>query len=158
MILRQSARVLALAAAALLAGCASDGSSFPTGSLAGDGDKVATAPKVNPACVELSARIDTLRKEGSIERLEKASTGKSASVEVKRASLAKQAELNKAYGEYQAKCSTITPAQSAAVAPPAAASPTPATQTAAIAPPTTSISKASASSAAKAAAPAVAKP
>jgi hypothetical protein len=138
---------MAVAVAALLAGCAGDGASFPTGSLAGDGDKVAAAPKVNPACVELSSRIDTLRKEGSIERLEKASAGKGASVQVKRAALAKQAELNKAYGEYQAKCSTITPAQSAAAAPAA-----PAAQTAAITPPTSSVSKASASTAAKAAA------
>lgn len=154
MILNQSARVMVLAVAALLAGCASDGSSLPTGSLAGDGDKTAAASKVNPACVELSSRIDTLRKEGTIERLEKASTGKSTSVEVKRAALAKQAELNKAYGEYQAKCSTITPAQSAAAAAPAA----PVAQTAAVTPPTTSISKATATTAVKAAAPAVAKP
>lgn len=147
MIIRLPARVMSLTIAALLAGCASDGSSFPTGSLAGDGDKVAAAPKVNPACVELTSRIDALRKEGSIERLEKASAGKGASVEVKRASLAKQAELNKAYGEYQAKCSTITPAQAAAATAPAV----PAAQTAAIAPPTSSVSKASASTAAKAA-------
>lgn len=146
MMIRPIARGLALTLATLLAGCASDGSSFPTGSLAGDGDKVAAAPKVNPACVELTSRIDTLRKEGSIERLEKASAGKGASVQVKRTSLAKQAELNKAYGEYQAKCSTITPAQAAAASP---ATTAPAAQTAAIAPPTSSISKASASTAAK---------
>lgn len=104
-----------MAASVLLTGCASDGTGpFATGSLANEGDKTAAA-KVNPACVELGSRIDSLRKEGTIGRLEKAADGKSSSVQVKRSALAKQAELNKAYAEYQDKCSTLMPrAQTAA--------------------------------------------
>lgn len=104
-----------------LAGCANDGalgtSNLTTSAVA----PVATAaPKVDPACVALAAQIDQLRQEGSIERLQQASQGKTASVQVKRASLAKQAELNRVNVEFQSKCATIAPkAATAAAAPPA---------------------------------------
>ena len=54
------------------------------------------------------------------------SAGKSANVQVKRASLAKQAELNKANSDFQAKCGPPIPrAQTATTtAPPSGVSPT----------------------------------
>jgi len=92
--------------ATLLAGCSSDGgmlgSSLTTASV--DGVKAATA-KPDPACVALTAKIDALRKDGVTERVEKAAEGKSTTVSVKRESLAKMTELDKANADYQAKCS-----------------------------------------------------
>lgn len=123
--------ISALFAIGLLAGgCANDGTGLmSTSSVAAD--KVAMAPKVDPACVSLTSQIDTLRKEGAVESLEKAASGKSASVKVMRTALAKQAELNKANADFQAKCGPAMPkAQSAMVAPPA---PIPASTTAAAA-------------------------
>jgi outer membrane murein-binding lipoprotein Lpp len=99
----------------LAAGCANDGSGLSTASVAPE-KTAAAMPKVDPACATLASQIDGLRNEGSVERLEKAATGKTSNVQVKRASLMKQAELNKAYGDYQAKCgpklqsASITPA------------------------------------------------
>jgi outer membrane murein-binding lipoprotein Lpp len=110
----------------LAAGCANDGSGLSTASVAPDKTAV-VVPKVDPACVTLSSQIDSLRKEGSVERLEKAAAGKTSNVQVKRASLMKQAELNKAYGDYQLKCgpklqsASMTPAPIPAAAAPAAA-------------------------------------
>jgi hypothetical protein len=107
-------------AAVSAGGCASDNASLATASVAPE--KVAAAPKVDPVCVTLASQIDTLRKEGTVERLEKASSGKTANVQVKRASLAKQAELNKANADFQAKCGPQMPkAQTAQAAPAQAA-------------------------------------
>lgn len=108
------------AIAALAAGCAADGSgALSTASVAPE--KVAAAPKVDPACVSLATQIDSLRTEGTVERLEKAAAGKTSSVQVKRASLAKQAELNKANADFQAKCGPQMPKAQTAQAAPAAA-------------------------------------
>ncbi|MBK9078622.1 MAG: hypothetical protein WBP38_04635 [Hyphomicrobium sp.] len=97
-----------LALAAVAGGCAADGSSaLSTASVASD--KTAQAQRIDPACVSLSNQIETLRTEGAVERLEKAAAGKSSSVQVKRSSLAKQAELNKAYADFQAKCGPKIP-------------------------------------------------
>lgn len=128
-----------LAAAALAAGCSTDGgmlgNSLTTASV--DQSAAGKAPKVDPACLALMSKIDTLRKDGVTERVEKASTGKSATVSVKRESLAKMTELDKANAEFQAKCSTITPkpAQQAAALPAPAPAPPVSTATAADAPP-----------------------
>jgi hypothetical protein len=136
-------RNLALAAVGALAvaGCA-DGSTgvLSTASVT----PTATAPKTEAACAALNARINTLRQEGVAAQVEKASTGSGKSVSIKRESLAKMAELDKANAEFQAKCSIPLPA-TAAVAPPApAAAPVastapakPATKTAAAAPAST---------------------
>lgn len=70
---------------------------------------VAAVPKVDPACYTIAQRIETLRKDGLTERLEKASAGKSSTVAVKRTSLAQAAELDKANAEFQAKCSAFGP-------------------------------------------------
>lgn len=101
-----------------LAGCANDGA-LGTSNLTTAAVTPVAAPKVDPACVTLAAQIDQLRQEGTIDRLQQASQGKSASVQVKRASLAKQADLNRVNAEFQAKCATIAPkASTAAAAPP----------------------------------------
>jgi hypothetical protein len=111
-----------VASAALLAGCASDNT--PTLATASVGQQPTTmAAKIDPACATLSAQIDNLKSEGIVDRVEKASSGKGATVPVKRASLAKQTELNKAYADFAAKCGPQIPrAQTAAVpaVPPAA--------------------------------------
>ena len=109
--------ILSGCAALLLAGCSSSGSLFsgnplttqsistsPTGA-----STVAAAPKVDPACYTIAQRIETLRKDGLTERLEKASEGKTSTVAVKRTSLAQAAELDRANAEFQAKCSTFGP-------------------------------------------------
>jgi hypothetical protein len=94
----------------LLAGCSGDGTGILGSSLTTSSvnppPPVAQvqAPKLDPACVALTARIDALRKEGVTERAEKASIGKSANVSVKRASLAQLAELDKANAEFQTRC------------------------------------------------------
>ena len=156
------ARVTRVAVAALVttlaAGCASEGNvlgtNLTTSSVGNGSTATAAAPKVDPACVSLTARIDALRKEGFLEGVEKASSGKSSTVSVKRASLAKVTELEKANAEFQARCSTIQPAQTAALAAPAAGAAVtpvkPAAAAAAAAPAT--------ASAVKAAAPAAVKP
>ena len=86
----------------------------------------AASPKSDPACVALTARIDAIRKDGVVDRAEKAATGKTTTVSVKRESLAKLAELDKANAEFQAKCARplttalVSPPPAATVAPPAA--------------------------------------
>jgi hypothetical protein len=116
-----------LALAAVAGGCSADGNTaLSTASVAAD--KTAQAQKVDPACVALSSQIDSLRNEGAVERLEKAAAGKSSSVQVKRSSLATQAELNKAYADFQAKCGPKIPAaQTAQAATPTAAQVAPVT-------------------------------
>lgn len=108
--------------AAGLGGCSSDGGLFggamTTQSIGTtpQGTAVAAGPRSDPACHALQQRIDTLRADGLTERLEKAAAGKSATVSVKRASLAQAAELDKANAEFQARCSTLgaRPMQAAA--------------------------------------------
>lgn len=107
----------------LLAGCSSGGGLFgsdplTTQSISTNPSAMAAAPKIDPACYTIAQRIETLRREGVTERLEKASTGKSSTVAVKRTSLAQAAELDRANAEFQAKCSTFgpRPAQAAAQA------------------------------------------
>lgn len=65
-------------------------------------------PKIDPNCAAISFRIDQLRKEGFVENVEKVSTGKSSLVTIKRDTLAKMAELQKANAEFQARCSAIS--------------------------------------------------
>lgn len=93
----------------------------------------AVAPKpiptasYDPMCATLRGQITTLQGEGTVGRVEKAADGKTRSVIVKRAALAKVAELNRLNTEYRTRCSnpaikttsTVTPA-AANVAPPAA--------------------------------------
>jgi hypothetical protein len=116
-------KITAAALATLsLAACA-DGSTglLSTASLGTTAPGAAAAPKPDPACVALTARIDALRREGVVERVEKASTGKSKTVNVKRETLTKVTELDKANAEFQAKCAlplttaSVRPAPTTAV-------------------------------------------
>jgi mRNA-degrading endonuclease toxin of MazEF toxin-antitoxin module len=115
---RSFATSVVLTCAALAAGCADGNNFLSTASVAPAATKVAAAPKVDPACVALAGQIDTLRKDAGVERLEKAATGKGANVQVKRATLAKQTELNKANSEFQSKCGPAIPMQQSAQAAP----------------------------------------
>mgnify|MGYP000954091408 FL=1 len=119
---RMMAAASALLAGALVAGCANDGNllanSLTTSSLTETAEAKATpAQKVDPQCVALMSKIDALRKEGTPERIEKVSAGKGSTAQVKRASLAKMTELDKANAEFQARCSTLSTPQQAAAAP-----------------------------------------
>ena len=124
-----SSFVTVAALAAALGGCSSDGGTFGS-SLTTSSVEAAkpAAVRLDPACVALTAKIDTLRKDGVTERVEKASTGKTTTVSVKRESLAKMTELDRANADYQTKCSapglarpmTVAPAAAAAVPAPAA--------------------------------------
>jgi hypothetical protein len=114
---RISAILAAVAVGALAGGCASEGDVLGGANLttASVGSPQAQArPAIDPACVQLAARIDALRQEGFVARVEKAAQGKSSTVSVKRASLAKMTELDKANAEFQAKCSNLGSAQTAA--------------------------------------------
>jgi hypothetical protein len=101
-----------------VAGCA-DGSTGLLSTASIGSTTAAAAPKADPACVALNSRINTLRMEGVAQSVEKASEGKAKSVSIKRESLVKMTELDKANAEFQAKCALPLPA-SAAVTPPAA--------------------------------------
>lgn len=104
-------------ASLLLAGCSSEGgfgsSFFSTGSLSSNNNAAAETPvaknepRVDPACVALVSRIETLRKEGVAEKIERAANKK---YKMTAADLAKADQLTKANNEFQVRCSTITPA------------------------------------------------
>lgn len=104
---------LALGACANDTGFFSESASQPTAALP-------PKPRIDPACQSLAARIDTLRRDGVVDRAEAVSKGKGTSVKVKRASLAQLAELDKANAEFQARCSTVPRTATVAPAPVAA--------------------------------------
>lgn len=108
---------------AALAGCAdtptllgSNSASLTTASVS-----PSTAPKIDPACNNLSTQIESLRKEGIADKVEKASLKK---YKLTTAELVKADQLNKANADFQGKCGTIKPTAAAtpAVAPVTAAS------------------------------------
>lgn len=103
-------RSTALLAALVLAGCSTLGTEELTTA------SVPPAPKVDPVCVTLTTQIETLRKEGIAERIEKAAAKK---LKLTAADLIKADQLTKANAEFQNKCSaTSRPAsQQATVAP-----------------------------------------
>lgn len=128
-------RVTALIAAGSLAltACSSTSDIFGTsGSSDVTTQSVAQAqPKIDPACGNLALEIDTLRREGVAEKIEKAAAKK---YKMTSADLAKANQLTKANAEFQSKCSTLPrsaamPTQSV----PAAAAP--ASKTSAVAKP-----------------------
>lgn len=105
--MRANARVLLVAGVAGLAGCASDGgdSFFTTGALgtqANGGD----AGRVDPQCVAIATRIETLRKEGVGDKIEKAATKK---YKMTQSDLNKADQLTKANADFQLRCSAIMP-------------------------------------------------
>ncbi len=113
--LRAISITLTVGAALSLAACAND-------TLIGSGATSATAalppkPAVDPACATLASRIDALRRDGVVDRVEAAAKGKGTTVSVKRASMGQIAELEKANADFQAKCSTVPRAPVSAAAP-----------------------------------------
>lgn len=129
-----SPMITVTALAALLAGCSSDGGMLGSSLTTSSVDPVkaaAAAPKLDPACVALTAKIDALRKDGVTERAEKAAVGKASTVSVKRESLAKLTELDRTNSDYQSKCSA-----------PGLAKPMPAATAAAVVAPAVKVSNA----------------
>ena len=96
-------------ATALMCGCANSGFDLSTASVTPE-----KTAKTDPVCASLASEINTLKGDGTIDKLEKAADGKGAKVSVKRTALQKQAELNKAYGQFQTRCGPPVPNQVAA--------------------------------------------
>ena len=109
---RASSQALVLAGV-LLAGCAMEGSDglFTTGSLTG---QAAADQKADPTCVTLASRIETLRKDGIPDKIEKAAAKR---YKMTQADLGKADQLTKANAEFQARCSTVTKPATAEAAP-----------------------------------------
>lgn len=125
-----------------LFGLSSSGSSdVTTSSLA----QQTQAQKIDPACGNLALEIDTLRRDGIAEKVEKAAAKK---YKMTPADLTKANQLNKANADFQSKCSTLPRT--------AAASSTPVPDTAAASKATAPAVKAAAPAATKAASTAVA--
>jgi len=106
--IRAVAKAIALAGVAVaLAGCAGDGSDsiFTTGALG------SSEPKIDPMCMTLASRIETLRKEGIAEKIEKAAAKK---YKMTQSDLNKADQLTKANADFQLRCSTIMPKSAAA--------------------------------------------
>ena len=111
--------VTSLAAALALAGCAN-----------GSGPNLLTTSSVakpkparvaaNPACTALATKINAVRQEGTPARVHAVATGKTRTVSIKRASLAKVAELDRLNAEFQKNCSMYPGTQTAAATPIAA--------------------------------------
>ena len=123
----RSLLISALAAgSALLAGCSDTSSIFGnSANLTTASVAPASAPKVDPACTALTTQIDSLRKEGIADKIEKASLKK---YKMTTAELVKADQLNKNNADFQSKCSTYKPQMAAA---PASSTAAPATSTAA---------------------------
>jgi hypothetical protein len=121
------ASALAIAVSVGLAGCAGGLDMFGGG---GSSDVTTSsvtqsqAQRVDPACGNLALEIDTLRREGVADKVDRAAAKK---YKMTSADLTKASQLNKANGEFQAKCSALPrtaaapDAASAAVAKAAAA-------------------------------------
>ncbi|MET0569199.1 MAG: hypothetical protein ABWZ74_08990 [Hyphomicrobiaceae bacterium] len=108
---RATSLAIAASFGLVLAGCAND-----VGSMFGATTTTASIPerpKVDPACVTLTSQIDTLRKEGIADRVEKAAVKK---YKMTPADLTKAAQLNRANAEFKDKCSA-TSVTTALVAP-----------------------------------------
>jgi hypothetical protein len=110
---RASSQALVLAGL-VLAGCAMEGGDglFTTGSLTGSA--TASAEKTDPACITLASRIETLRKDGIPDKIEKAAAKR---YKMTQSDLGKADQLTKANTEFQARCSTVTPRPVSAEAP-----------------------------------------
>ncbi len=95
--------------ALMLGGCANDGSSTFGSNLFGASSTTTASipekPRTDPACFSLTSQIDTLKKEGIAEKVEKAAAKK---YKMTAADLSKAAQLNRANAEFQTKCSTLS--------------------------------------------------
>jgi hypothetical protein len=120
--IRAVAKAIALAGVAVaLAGCAGDGSDsiFTTGALG------SSEPKIDPMCMTLASRIETLRKEGIAEKIEKAAAKK---YKMTQSDLNKADQLTKANADFQLRCSTIMPKSAMAEPAPEPTAPAPKTK------------------------------
>ena len=129
-ILNRAATLAFVAAGLVLAGCSGEGTDgIFTGSLANNTQNAAAPePRIDPVCVSLVSRIDTLRREGVGDKIEKAAAKR---YKMTSADLGKVDQLTKANAEFQLRCSTITPAGNTAQTP---AAPPPAKKTSSSAP------------------------
>lgn len=119
---RKLAMVSLIAGALTVAGCADNQSLLGNTSSNLTTSAVTTppAPKIDPACAGLAAQIDGLRKEGIVDKMDKAAQ-KKQKVALSAAETAKADQLNKATLEFQSKCSSFKPAVATAAAPTATA-------------------------------------
>ncbi len=113
---------LVLIGSMTLAGC-SGGMDLFGGSSSSDVTTSSLSPatqaqKVDPACGNLALEIDTLRREGVADKVDRAATKK---YKMTPTDLTKASQLNRANGEFQAKCSTLPRTAAMPDAPPAAA-------------------------------------
>jgi hypothetical protein len=101
--------------ALMLGGCANDGSSTFGSNMFGATTtaSIPEKPRTDPACFTLTSQIDTLKKEGIAEKIEKAAAKK---YKMTAADLNKAAQLNRSNAEFQAKCSTLTTAMASPAA------------------------------------------
>lgn len=111
--------VISAVAAVSLAGCSDTSSILGNSANLTTASVVPPAAKTDPACPALATQIDTLRKEGIADKVEKASLKK---YKLTTAELVKADQLNKSNADFQTKCSGYK-ATVAAVAPAAAAAP-----------------------------------
>ncbi len=100
-------------ATALVCGCANSGFDLSTASISPQ----TTAAKSDPVCTSLASQINALKADGTIDKLQQAAEGKGSKVSIKRTALQKQAELNKAYAQFQTRCGPAIPNQVAAQQP-----------------------------------------
>jgi hypothetical protein len=107
-----------------LAGCSGGMDLFGSSSSWSSSDVTTSAiapaqgQKVDPACGNLALEIDTLRREGVADKVERAAAKKYT---MKAADLTKANQLNKANAAYQEKCSTLPRAAAMPDTPPPAA-------------------------------------
>lgn len=123
-------RVTALIAAGSLAltACSSTSDLFGSGGSSSDVTTQSLAqsqPKIDPACGNLALDIDTLRREGIADKVEKAAAKK---YKMTPADLSKANQLNKANAEFQSKCSTLPRSAAVSATPAPAAVPAAAAQ------------------------------
>jgi hypothetical protein len=130
-IFNRAATMAFVAAGLVLAGCSGEGTDgIFTGSLANNTQNTAAAPepRIDPVCVSLVSRIDTLRREGVGDKIEKAAAKR---YKMTSADLGKVDQLTKANAEFQLRCSTVAPAGNTAQTP---AAPPPAKKTSSFGP------------------------
>jgi hypothetical protein len=112
----RAASTALMAAGLLLAGCSGEGTEgLFTGSLASNSQTASAAEsKIDPVCVSLVQRIDTLRREGIGDKIEKAAAKR---YKMTVTDLGKADQLTKANAEFQMRCSTVTPSATTAQTP-----------------------------------------
>ena len=120
MLVRPLLVATSFAAAALLAGCADTPSLFGNSANLTTASVTPVAAKVDPACTALTTQIDSLRKEGIADKIEKASLKK---YKMTTAELVKADQLNKSNADFQTKCTSYRPSVAAAAAPTAVPAP-----------------------------------